>query len=281
MPEKEGLETIVEMRRLRPDARIIAMSGGYRGLGMRVDICRAALRFGAKAMLQKPIETETLLGTIQEVLAGERLRAEYPRANALHPSDERVRSRSCSRAGTSGLRRARSRRCRRTPSSAIVPKRCCTSRESCPASPYRCSPRPRHENNSAPSGVPGSELFVRSRSRARSSADVVASRRWNCTTCHGVSTAPIAIPLPLRVDPDDVPHEEVTLVILPADLASRRPRTASSGRVLRSRASIPLNRSRRTASAGFDPARITLSSCRVTSIGCPIGRHSARRRCRR
>lgn len=68
MPEKEGLETIVEMRRLRPDARIIAMSGGYRGLGMQM--LPAALRFGAKAMLQKPIETETLLGTIQEVLAG-------------------------------------------------------------------------------------------------------------------------------------------------------------------------------------------------------------------
>ncbi|MCK6545883.1 response regulator [Myxococcota bacterium] len=67
MPEKEGFETIVEMLRLRPDARIIAMSGGFRGLGMQM--LPAALRFGAKAMLQKPIETETLLTTIREVLA--------------------------------------------------------------------------------------------------------------------------------------------------------------------------------------------------------------------
>ncbi len=44
MPDKEGIQTILEIRALAPDARIIAMSGGGASLG--IGYLGAALKLG-------------------------------------------------------------------------------------------------------------------------------------------------------------------------------------------------------------------------------------------
>ncbi|MCK4486272.1 MAG: response regulator [Desulfobacterales bacterium] len=66
MPEKEGFETIRELRRDYPDVKIIAISGG----GKRVDleILPMAKRFGALRALAKPFTRQEMLDAVQEVL---------------------------------------------------------------------------------------------------------------------------------------------------------------------------------------------------------------------
>jgi two-component system, chemotaxis family, chemotaxis protein CheY len=66
MPEKEGVETIGEMLRLRPQAKIIAMSGGGR-LGP-VDYLAVAKRLGAVSTLAKPFSQQELLDAIEATL---------------------------------------------------------------------------------------------------------------------------------------------------------------------------------------------------------------------
>ncbi len=66
MPEKEGIETIAELRRDFPDVKIIAISGGG-----RLDpeqYLRMAKSFGAQYTFAKPVEREELLKAIQELL---------------------------------------------------------------------------------------------------------------------------------------------------------------------------------------------------------------------
>ena len=64
MPNKEGLETIRELRRLDPDVKIIAMSGG----GSAGDFLPIAKRLGAAKTMQKPFDNEMLLEAVSEVL---------------------------------------------------------------------------------------------------------------------------------------------------------------------------------------------------------------------
>ena len=66
MPEKEGLETIMELRRNFPDVKIIAISGG--AFLEPKDYLELAKQFGAMRTLTKPIEQEELLETVQECL---------------------------------------------------------------------------------------------------------------------------------------------------------------------------------------------------------------------
>ncbi len=69
MPDKEGLETIGELISLCPQIKIIAMSGGGRiGPDSYLPLAK---KLGAKATLQKPFMRDDLLGTINEVLAGD------------------------------------------------------------------------------------------------------------------------------------------------------------------------------------------------------------------
>jgi len=67
MPEKEGIETIVELRERFPDIGIVAVSGagGTDEGGPLVD----AELFGADATLPKPFSVDTFLETIEAVLA--------------------------------------------------------------------------------------------------------------------------------------------------------------------------------------------------------------------
>lgn len=66
MPDKEGLETIIEMRRIDPTLRIIAMSGG--GRGSAEDYLDFAKILGARAVLQKPFGRDKLEEAIRAVL---------------------------------------------------------------------------------------------------------------------------------------------------------------------------------------------------------------------
>ena len=69
MPEKEGLETIMEIRRKFPQARIIAMSGG----GREGDdlFLRHAQQFGAACILKKPFERQQMLQAVSEMLTSD------------------------------------------------------------------------------------------------------------------------------------------------------------------------------------------------------------------
>ena len=63
MPEKEGIETIMEVRRTHREIKVIAMSGG--GPTRNMDFLRFAERLGAHAILPKPFGLDEL----QRVLA--------------------------------------------------------------------------------------------------------------------------------------------------------------------------------------------------------------------
>jgi YesN/AraC family two-component response regulator len=67
MPEKEGIEMIMELKSDFPDVKIIAMSGGAQ---MGPDgYLQLADALGAQRTLKKPISREDLLGAIEEILA--------------------------------------------------------------------------------------------------------------------------------------------------------------------------------------------------------------------
>jgi DNA-binding response OmpR family regulator len=66
MPEKEGLETIMECRRLSPGIKIIAISGG-RKIGEK-DYLNVARALGAEKTLLKPFGLKGLLDAVQELL---------------------------------------------------------------------------------------------------------------------------------------------------------------------------------------------------------------------
>lgn len=66
MPEKEGLETIREMRARFPTVKIIAMSGGTPKASE--DLLPLAQAFGAAATLKKPFKPSTLLDLIAKIL---------------------------------------------------------------------------------------------------------------------------------------------------------------------------------------------------------------------
>jgi CheY-like chemotaxis protein len=66
MPEKEGIETIRELRKLRPDIKIIAISGG--GRTGDLDYLELAKDLGAKRALTKPFKREEVLSAVTATL---------------------------------------------------------------------------------------------------------------------------------------------------------------------------------------------------------------------
>ena len=67
MPEKEGLETINEIKKKWPNIKIIAMSGG--GKINSQDYLLLAKRMGASKTLTKPFGTKEMLDSVQELLS--------------------------------------------------------------------------------------------------------------------------------------------------------------------------------------------------------------------
>lgn len=66
MPDREGLETIRELRKNNPSMKIIAISGGLEQGG--IDVLDIAKRFGADRVLRKPFDVKDFLNVIDETL---------------------------------------------------------------------------------------------------------------------------------------------------------------------------------------------------------------------
>jgi CheY-like chemotaxis protein len=66
MPEKEGLETIDEIKRLRPETKIVAISGG--GRMDPDDYLTIAKSVGADRSLLKPFDIDNLVEVVDALL---------------------------------------------------------------------------------------------------------------------------------------------------------------------------------------------------------------------
>jgi len=70
MPEKEGLEAILDLRTEFKDVKIIAISGG--GGIFKLDPLQTAKHFGVAETLIKPIDRDILLASVRATLEGQR-----------------------------------------------------------------------------------------------------------------------------------------------------------------------------------------------------------------
>ena len=66
MPEKEGIETIMDLREQMPDLVIIAISGGDRAGA--IDVLGIAKKLGANDVLVKPFRREEVLNAVEKAL---------------------------------------------------------------------------------------------------------------------------------------------------------------------------------------------------------------------
>ena len=66
MPDKEGLELILEMKKKSPGLKIIAMSGG--GRISPESYLECASHFGAEKVFQKPFKQKEIVSAIRELL---------------------------------------------------------------------------------------------------------------------------------------------------------------------------------------------------------------------
>src|ERR1700682_5091432 len=68
MPEQEGIQTITEMRKAKPDAKIIVISGS--GSIGNIDFLRIAQHLGAFDAVAKPFDRDDLLKRVRDCLNG-------------------------------------------------------------------------------------------------------------------------------------------------------------------------------------------------------------------
>jgi DNA-binding response OmpR family regulator len=84
MPDKEGLETIREIRRTDRNVKIIAMSGG--GRAGNQDYLKSAKLLGADAVIAKPFTKDEIVDTIRKVLDNAPPKVEELRDGEQNPS---------------------------------------------------------------------------------------------------------------------------------------------------------------------------------------------------
>lgn len=68
MPNKEGFQTITELRQEFPETKIVAISGGSDTVRTE-DFLNIATKLGANCALQKPVERTILLDVLEKLLA--------------------------------------------------------------------------------------------------------------------------------------------------------------------------------------------------------------------
>ena len=66
MPDQEGVETIIELRKEFPEVPIIAMSGGGR-IGA-TDYLEHAQKFGASKVFEKPFDRKAIVAAARDLL---------------------------------------------------------------------------------------------------------------------------------------------------------------------------------------------------------------------
>jgi len=66
MPDKEGMQTIQELRQIDPNVKIVAMSGG--GSTKNMAFLEMAERVGASATIAKPFKPQDLFNIIEGLL---------------------------------------------------------------------------------------------------------------------------------------------------------------------------------------------------------------------
>jgi len=66
MPEKEGIETILDLKKLHKDCKIMAISGG--GRTNAIDNLKSARLLGADLSFEKPFENEEILKAISNII---------------------------------------------------------------------------------------------------------------------------------------------------------------------------------------------------------------------
>ena len=66
MPDKEGMQTIQELRQIDPNVKIVAMSGG--GSTKNMAFLEMAERVGANATIAKPFKPQDLFNIIEGLL---------------------------------------------------------------------------------------------------------------------------------------------------------------------------------------------------------------------
>lgn len=64
MPEKEGIETIMDLRRKYPDTKIIAISG----TGLESPFLIMSKHLGADYIIDKPFTEKEIMGGIEEIM---------------------------------------------------------------------------------------------------------------------------------------------------------------------------------------------------------------------
>ncbi|HEX3920592.1 MAG TPA: response regulator [Caulobacteraceae bacterium] len=67
MPERDGIETIADLRARWPEVKLIAVSSGHRGLGPDL-LLRTARAMGADATLAKPVQPQALERLVSRLL---------------------------------------------------------------------------------------------------------------------------------------------------------------------------------------------------------------------
>jgi DNA-binding response OmpR family regulator len=70
MPETDGLEMIMQVRKASQDVKIIAISGG--GRAKNLDVLNFASAFGADMIVSKPFTPKQLVEAIERVRSGQR-----------------------------------------------------------------------------------------------------------------------------------------------------------------------------------------------------------------
>ncbi|HAS81171.1 MAG TPA: response regulator [Verrucomicrobia bacterium] len=68
MPEKDGIDTILEIKREATDTRLIAISGGRRAITPQFNLDSAAL-IGVQQVLAKPFSRQQILEAVEAALS--------------------------------------------------------------------------------------------------------------------------------------------------------------------------------------------------------------------
>ncbi len=68
MPEKNGIEMIMEIKRTHPKVKVVAISGGV-GFSGQIDLLSVAKLLGAKHIIKKPFNIDDLRGAVNDLLS--------------------------------------------------------------------------------------------------------------------------------------------------------------------------------------------------------------------